>query len=251
MASRCLAVLLAAASVLARTPPGFTPSSETDLVVEYKGFAPMNGAVVSKSVTAAEPRIGTLARLNGSSYAVIMIDLDIPTNNPPKTNTLLHWMQTGLVPAASVTTLNSTSGPIRAFLLENRSNSTALAPYIGPNPPARVPLSHRYTQILVDTSGLTERGMLALQTAAKNRSGFDAPTVLASAGLTGKVAAGNSFNVTNPGPAVAANTTGSAADGGQGSASGTAGGTGAGAAARPETVLVGGLGLFAVLLLGL
>jgi hypothetical protein len=123
MVSKCLAALVAATTVLARTPAGFTPSSETDLVVEYNGFAPLNGVVVSRSVTTSQPRIGTRTRLNGTSYAVMMIDLDIPTNNPPETNTLLHWMQTGLTPATAPTTLNTTAGTITAFLLEPRSSS--------------------------------------------------------------------------------------------------------------------------------
>ncbi len=49
MISRCLAALVAATTVLARTPTGFTPSSNTDLIVEYNGFAPLNGVVISKS----------------------------------------------------------------------------------------------------------------------------------------------------------------------------------------------------------
>lgn len=141
----------------------------------------------------------------------MMIDLDIPTDSPPQTNTLLHWMQTGLTPSTTATQLNTTSGPIRAFLLENRGNATAaIAPYFGPNPPARVPLSHRYTQLLVDTSGLGEAGTEALKTAAKTGRGFDVASVLSKAGLQGKLVAGNSFNVTNGGQAVAANGTATA-----------------------------------------
>ncbi|KAK4241222.1 phosphatidylethanolamine-binding protein [Achaetomium macrosporum] len=259
MVSRCLAILLAATTAVARTPAGFAPASDTDLIVEYNGFAPLNGAVISKSVTSSEPRIGTLARLNGTSYAVMMIDLDIPTNNPPQTNTLLHWMQTGLTPSSTATQLNTTSGTIRAFLLENRSNTTAVAPYFGPNPPARVPLSHRYTQVLVDTSGMTEEGGQALRAAAAARSGFEASAVLAQAGLEGKVVAGNFYNVTNLGPAragtVVANATGT-------SGVGTTSGTGAGASQtsvpvagtaglRPGGVLVGGLVMVGMVALGL
>ncbi len=52
MVSQSLAVLVAAASlVLAKTPVGFTPSSNTDLVVIYSGISADNGAVVSKSST--------------------------------------------------------------------------------------------------------------------------------------------------------------------------------------------------------
>ena len=49
MVSKCFAALVAATTVLARTPAGFTPSSNTDLVVEFNGFAPLNGVVISKS----------------------------------------------------------------------------------------------------------------------------------------------------------------------------------------------------------
>ncbi|KAH6626345.1 phosphatidylethanolamine-binding protein [Chaetomium sp. MPI-SDFR-AT-0129] len=240
MFSQCIIVLLAATTAVAKTPDGFSPSSNKDLVVEYNGVAPLNGVSVSKRVTATQPRIGTLEPLNGTSYAVIMIDLDIPTNNPPETSTLLHWLQTDLVPAPSATLLNTTSGTaIRAFLLQNRTDANTgaetaravLAPYIGPSPPARVPLSHRYTQILVDTSDLTAGGSEALRaavlgtgagatgaargngnmnrngngnsnsTGTAQRRGFDAPAVLKAAGLENKVVAGNSFNVTNAGPA--------------------------------------------------
>ena len=188
-----------------------------------------------------------------------MIDLDIPTDTPPQTNTLLHWMQTGLTPSTTQTQLNTTSGTIRAFLLENRTNASAVAPYFGPNPPARVPLTHRYTQILVDTTALTEQGAQALRTAAATRVGFDAAAVLARAGLQGGVVAGNSFNVTNPGPALAANASSSTATAAATGAGTAATGTGAsqtvvpggGAVFRPGTALVGGLVGVGVLMMGL
>jgi phosphatidylethanolamine-binding protein len=144
--------------------------------------------------------LGTLTQLTGKSYAVIMVDMDIPTNNPPATNTLLHWMQTGFTPATTSTTLNTTNGVQQVFLL-NQGNTAALASYLGPSPPARLPLSHRYTQILVDTSSITAQQTSTLQSAAQSRQGFNANTVLTSANLVDKVVAGNSFNVTNPGPA--------------------------------------------------
>ncbi|KAK4151311.1 CEN-like protein 1 [Chaetomidium leptoderma] len=265
MVSKCLAALVAAATVLARTPAGFTPSSGTDLIVEYNGFAPLNGAVISRTVTTSQPRIGTLARLNGTSYAVMMIDLDIPTDTPPQTNTLLHWMQAGLTPATTPTQLNTTSGLIRAFLLlpnNATADTDAIAPYFGPNPPARIPLSHRYTQILVDTSGLTAQGTQALRTAAVTIRGFDAGAVLAAAGLEGRIVAGNSFNVTNPGPVMAAgNATRGGGGGGGASGTGTRGGgagasqtvvPGVGAALRPGSgFVVGGVVVVGMVMLGL
>lgn len=147
--------------------------------------------------------LATEQRLNGTSYALIMVDMDIPTNNPPATSTLLHWMQTGLTPATTSTMMNGTSTSSSVFLLQNTSNTTPFAPYFGPNPPARIPLSHRYVQILVDTTGAPDSALTSLQKAAANRSGFSAESTLTEAGLQGKVVAGNFFNVTNPGPAAA------------------------------------------------
>lgn len=137
-----------------------------------------------------------------------MIDIDIPTDSPPATSTLLHWMQTGLTPATTSTSLNASSGSSSVFLLQNGSSTAPFAAYIPPNPPARVPLSHMYVQILVDTTGAPTSALDALKSAAANRSAFSAETTLAAAGLQSKVVAGNFYNVTNPGPAASGNGTG-------------------------------------------
>ncbi|KAK4193070.1 CEN-like protein 1 [Podospora australis] len=248
MISKCLAFLMATTAVLARTPEGFEPASLTDLIVEYRGFAPRNGVVVARDVTIPQPRLATVARLNGTSYAVLMIDLDIPTDNPPATNTLLHWMQTGLAPATVPTQLNTTTGAIRAFLLENSTNTAPIVAYFGPNPPARIPLSHRYTQILVDTSNITTEGTEILRSAAATLRGFNAQEVLTEAELVDKVVAGNFYNVTNPGPATSPSATagaGTVTPTGSGTAaSGSATSdvvTAAGVERKPGTALVGGI----------
>lgn len=160
----------------------------------------MHWLIFPKAV-GTQPTIATTQRLNGTSYAVLMIDIDIPTNAPPATSTLLHWMQTGLTPATTTTQLNTSTTAMSVFLLQNSSNTAPLAPYLSPNPPARVPLSHRYTQILVDTTGMQATALDALRTAAANRTAFSAMTVLTKAGLESKVVAGNFYNVTNAGPA--------------------------------------------------
>ena len=203
-----------------------------------------------------QPTLSTSTKLQGE-YAVVMIDLDIPTNTPPKTNTLLHWLQTGLTSAETATTLNTTRGASRVFLLQNRGNAAALASYIGPNPPARVPLSHRYTEILVNHTGLSTQGVSALQLAAGTRQGFDAMQVLTAAGLADRVVAGNFFNVTNAGPV---NNTGPGTGPGTGSGSGT--GTaplpttstfrgGAGALAPAGGMVIASLGVVAAVFFGL
>ncbi|KAJ4423825.1 hypothetical protein N0V82_001564 [Gnomoniopsis sp. IMI 355080] len=192
-----LTALAAASLTLAATPSSFTPGSTTPLVVSYNGRTALNGQVIAQNAVSTMPQIGTQMRLNGTSYAVLMIDVDIPTNAPPATSTLLHWMQTALTPATTATTLNGTAG---VFLLQNNSNTAPFATYISPAPPARIPLSHMYVQILVDTTGVSQTALDSLKTAAANRSAFSAEKTLTAAGLQNKVVAGNFYNVTNPGP---------------------------------------------------
>lgn len=177
-----------------------------------------------------QPMLATQQPMTGE-YAVIMIDLDIPTDNPPETSTLLHWMQTGLSSASTPMQLNMSSGSTQAFLLQNTTNTPPLAPYLGPSPPPKIPLSHRYTQILVNHTGITSDGLQALMTAAANRSGFDALEVLTNAGLSNDVVAGNFYNVTNSGAVNGTSSSssigGSSSDSsGSASASGTVTGSG-------------------------
>lgn len=202
MSSKSLYFLAVAAVSQAATPEGFEPASETNLLVSFGAAAAENGNVLAKSATQTAPVIGTQSKLDGTSFAVVMIDLDIPTDTPPETGTLLHWMQTGLTQGDSATTINTTTGTTTAFMFQTSDSQSALAEYIGPNPPARVPLSHRYTQILVDTSDATEEDLSALEDASANRLDFDALTVLTEAGLADKIMAGNFFKVENPGPAM-------------------------------------------------
>ena len=146
--------------------------------------------------TQTAPTIGTSQRLNGT-YAVMMIDLDIPSRTGGATSTLLHWMQTDLVSANASTMING----VKVFELINPNNVAAAAPYFGPSPPNRAPVSHRYTEILVDTTSLgaakkNGTGMNALMLAGATRGNFSAETILQKVGA--KVVAGNSFNVTSP-----------------------------------------------------
>ncbi|KAK0742286.1 hypothetical protein B0T21DRAFT_448986 [Apiosordaria backusii] len=207
MISKYLPLLTLAAipPILARTPPGFTPSTPNDLIVEYTGFFPQNGVVISREITIPTPRLATTLPLNGTSYSILMIDLDIPTAQPPRQ-----------------TPCSTGSKPDLGFLLLNTTGEAPVVGYFGPNPPARVPLSHRYVQILVDTSDITEEGEEVLRRAGGMLRGFNAGEVLREAGLEGGVVAGNWYNVTNPGPVV--NQTGRAS----GTASGTATSTGTG-----------------------
>lgn len=164
-----------------------------------------------------------------------MIDLDIPSTQNP--HTFLHWMQTGLTPATTSTTMTTVNGTVQGFTLSNAKNTSAIVAYTQPGPPAQNPLSHRYTEVLVDTSAMTSTGLAALQQAAGTRVGFDINTALQAAGLTNNVVAGNSFNVSNPGPVTAsantnananANANAAAANATTPAASGSAGKNGSG-----------------------
>ncbi|KAI0491125.1 phosphatidylethanolamine-binding protein [Xylaria cf. heliscus] len=215
MLSKFLITLAASASgALAATPAGFEPGSETGLLVTFGNVEALDGVVVAKDITQEAPTIATQSKLDGTSFAVLMIDLDIPTDNPPETNTLLHWLQTGLTQSSSAASLKTTQGSASAFVFSVPEDE-AFASYIGPAPPARIPLSHRYTEIVVDTSDVSDEGLAALKSAAATRLGFNALSVLTSAGLADKVVAGNFFNVTNAGP-VSATTASNSTGGGNG-----------------------------------
>lgn len=145
-----------------------------------------------------------------------MVDLDIPSDQSP--HTFLHWMQTGLTPVIAASTVSASNGSTQAFTLSNAKNTSAIVAYTPPAPPAQNPLSHRYTQILVDTSSMTSAGLSALQSAAQTRVGFDTNSVLQAAGLSSNVVAGNSFNVTNPGQTFASASFGNSSSTGFGDA---------------------------------
>jgi hypothetical protein len=121
----------------------------------------------------------------------MMVDPDLPPSTG-STNELLHWMQAGLTSSDTVTTVAG----VQVHELVNTANEPALASYIQPSPPNRAPLSHRYTQLLLNTTG-NSSVLTTLQTFAKTRTNFSAVDVVRSAGLT--VLFGNSFNVTNSG----------------------------------------------------
>lgn len=172
-------------------------------------FTPPNIWANSYPATQVQPTIGTTEQLTGT-YAVVMVDLDIPaglpndnaqngttpqngTDSQNQPNTLLHWLQTGLTSSSEAMDINGT----QVFLLQNADQAEPLSEYIGPNPPALEPLSHRYTFVLVDHSDIQPEGLDALSASTQERRGFDAESVLAEAGLQENVVAGNFFNVTN------------------------------------------------------
>lgn len=179
-----------------------------------------------------------------------MIDLDIPTTTPPQTSTLLHWLQTNLRPATVPTRIRTpaTGAELSVFLLENGTTpaEAPFVPYFGPNPPARIPLAHRYVQLLVDTSAVLPAGLEVLRERARTGRGFDVEAVLGEAGLRGLagVVAGSWLVVRNPGPVG----NGTATTTGTGTAAGP---TGAGAVPTGAAGRVGVVGWWGVVVGGL
>jgi phosphatidylethanolamine-binding protein (PEBP) family uncharacterized protein len=188
------------------TPTGFKPASKHNLTVAFGNKLAVNGVNIPKAgtylrsrpmpsftdktpVTASAPTIGTSEKLSGT-YAIMMVDPDIPPQTAGgATSELLHWMQTGLVSSNKSTTI----GGMKVFELINPSNTTPIASYIQPSPPNKSPTTHRYTQLLLNTTG-NSSALSTLAKFGKTRTNFSAVNVVKSAGL--KVMKGNSFNVT-------------------------------------------------------
>lgn len=162
----------------------------------------------------------------------MMVDPDIPPQTAGgSTSELLHWMQPGLVSANNVSFIAGTM----MFELINPSNTSAFATYIQPSPPNKSPNTHRYTQMLLNTTG-NSSALTQLSQFAKTRTNFSAVNVAKDTGL--KVLFGNSFDVTNTtlvqSNITKTNNTGSGVAGAAG-ASGTGTGTLAGAASTSST----------------
>lgn len=154
----------------------------------------------------------------------MMVDPDIPPATAGgATSELLHWMQPGLVSANTTSTI----GGMKVFALINPTNTTPIASYIGPSPPNKAPTTHRYTQMLLNTTG-NSSALASLTKAGATRGNFSATDVVKNAGLN--VLFGNSFNVS-----AATNTT--ATGSGTGSNSTSTGGTSGGAKASASTTV--------------
>jgi hypothetical protein len=134
----------------------------------------------------------------------MMVDPDIPPAVVGgSTSELLHWMQGGFVSASTATTV----GGVQIFELINPTNQTAFASYFGPSPPAKAPTTHRYTQLLLNTTG-NANALTSLSKSAAVRTNFSAVNVVMSSGAI--LVAGNSFNVTNSTGTATASGTGTA-----------------------------------------
>ncbi|TVY37791.1 hypothetical protein LOCC1_G005446 [Lachnellula occidentalis] len=215
-------IITLAGVVSAFTPVGFQPASTNNLTVAFGNTLAINGVNLPKAETQTAPTIGTSQPLVGT-YTLMMVDPDIPPQIAGgATSELLHWLQPGLVSANTSTTI----GGMNVYELINPTNVSAIATYIGPAPPNKSPTTHRYTQLLLNTTG-NGAALSTLSKAGATRSNFNAVDVVKNAGLD--VLFGNYFNVS-----AATNTTVSATGSGT-SASGGNGGSTATAAAGAGT----------------
>ncbi|KAI9049661.1 hypothetical protein LZ554_006686 [Drepanopeziza brunnea f. sp. 'monogermtubi'] len=191
MLSQILIAVALAGAATAVTPSGFQPASTTDLVVAFGNTLAVNGKMLTKAESAMQPTIGTMQPLTGT-YAIMMVDPDIPPQQEGgPTGELLHWMQQDMT---SSNTSTMVAGMMVYVLQSSVANTAAIAPYFGPSPPNKAPNTHRYTQLLLDTTN-NPTGLASLTQAGATRTNFDAVKVVSAAGV--KIVAGNSFNVMN------------------------------------------------------
>jgi len=189
MSFSLFSVLLAGSAgfATASTPPNFEPSSSQNLIVAFGSTTALNGVVVPRALTATAPSLFTAEKLSGS-FTVMMLDPDVPSGPGTKTSELLHWMQSDLTSASNPTTIAGK----QVYQLINANNASAIASYLQPSPPQKIPLSHRYVQIILNTTDPTSKATLAKFGATRQM--FNATSVLAQAAV--QPLFGNSFNVT-------------------------------------------------------
>jgi hypothetical protein len=204
---------------LAITPPGFQPSSTSNLTVTFGSLLAVDGVYITEiriysqtspdsyksivdtmSEAAYQPQLYTDKSLPGT-YTILMVDPDNPPANASSTSTeeFLHWIQPGLVSSKTASIINGRT----VYELINPQNISAFAPYLPPGPPFQFPFIHRYIQLLLDTTSTPNNSVLAA--AAQNRRQFHVLQVVNNAGVS--VVAGNWFNSSDP-KAVAGNSSG-------------------------------------------
>jgi hypothetical protein len=123
-----------------------------------------------------------------------MCDPDIPgAPTDSLTGQFLHWLQPGLE-SSSVSTKVAGQTIFELKTVKTAGNTTAIAPYLQPSPPNQALTTHRYIQLLVNTTG-NSAALQKLMTAGAVRTNFSALQTVDAAGL--KVLFGNYFNVTN------------------------------------------------------
>lgn len=177
------AAALLFSAVSAMTPAGVFPVNTENMTNFFDTtMLAVNGANIPKANTTKAPTIALDKNLNGTTFAVIMFDPDTAATGVGGngTNSFMHWFQGGLTSSATSTKVAGKT----VFTLVNAKNTTAVNAYIQPGPPAGE--THRYTQILIATTGLKAFNV--------SRNSFDAAAFVKQANVT--VVSSNFFNVT-------------------------------------------------------
>ncbi|KAL3417983.1 hypothetical protein PVAG01_10993 [Phlyctema vagabunda] len=184
--SKLLAVATLLCTALAQTPAGFAPTTNKKLGLTAGGIEVSPGLLIPRAQTASPPTISAPSNSNASTYALFMIDIDLPINNTRVT--LLHWFQPDLVVDSAGTLVPS-----------NTNASGPGAAYLQPNPPAG-DIAHRYTFVLYEQpSTFSVPAAFAAINPPANvpaRGGFSVAAFAAAADL-GEPISGNFWTVQN------------------------------------------------------
>ncbi|KAJ4247451.1 hypothetical protein NW762_013126 [Fusarium torreyae] len=136
-----LAISLFTAGALARTPPGFSPSTNNTLDVQYGDVKASEGAPVLIEDAVVSPAIGFKPNSSHDSHIVLLVDLDAPNGTHDNSYApFLHWAK--VIPSGS------------SKLSSNSSDMKEYAPYAGPAPPPGTG-PHRYVALLFASSNST------------------------------------------------------------------------------------------------
>ncbi|KAF4470705.1 hypothetical protein FALBO_2394 [Fusarium albosuccineum] len=126
-------ISLLVAGVLAKTPPGFSPSTNANLGVKYGDIKASEGSSVPITDAAASPSLA-IPHSGNSSHFVLLVDLDAPNGTDSNSwSPFLHWA--AFIPSSA------------QDLPGNASRQSDFAPYYGPAPPQGTG-PHRYVVLL-------------------------------------------------------------------------------------------------------
>ncbi|MCJ1365556.1 hypothetical protein MMC16_004680 [Acarospora aff. strigata] len=177
-ATLTFALFLFVSTLLAQTPPRFTPSSSTRLNLSFGNISITPGLQIGINVPASAPSVAATSALSGT-YLLTIVDPDAPTPQNPNRSEIIHLLQ----PSVSF----AQTGPFAAMF-----SAPAIVPYARPMPPP-VSDAHRYVALLfAQPANFT----LPAGFNATNRMNFNLTNFAAQARLGTPIAA-NYFLVSN------------------------------------------------------
>ncbi|RDW65313.1 hypothetical protein BP5796_10005 [Coleophoma crateriformis] len=174
------------------TPTGVFPQNSENMTNFFDtSTAATNGVNIPRRNTNIAPTLALDKAIANKTFAVVMFDPDTPATGVGGngTNSFLHWFQDGLT--SSVSEVDVAGKNVTPLV--NVFSVAPLQTYVQPSPPTGQ--THRYVQILLDTTGVTGFVVSAATgNATTSRTGFDMNAFVKESGLT--VFSSNFFNVT-------------------------------------------------------